>query len=90
MKIYLSTYGVMKMGVDVPWIDAGIDLTPRVEGIQVIGRIRRIWEGKQRPVWYTPMDIGLSNIITNINKARLKDYRTSENLQIKPIRKSKG
>lgn len=87
MKIYLSTYGVMKMGVDVPWLDVGIDLTPRVEGIQVIGRVRRIREGKPLARWYTPIDTGISNVIDNINRLRINDYRTSPNLQINDIRR---
>lgn len=81
MRIYLATYGAMKMGIDVPWINAGIDLTPRAEGRQVIGRIRRPWDDTISR-WYTPIDIGFSNLVQNINRSRLNDYQKSQNLTL--------
>ena len=74
IRIYLATYGVMAMGVDVPWLDAGIDLTPRTEPEQVLGRVRRQYDGKKMAHWFSPVDKGFSRIIENINSARLKAY----------------
>ena len=64
----------MAMGVDVPWLDAGIDLTPRTEPEQVLGRVRRQYDGKKMAHWFSPVDKGFSRIIENINSARLKAY----------------
>lgn len=85
VRIYLATYGVMSAGIDIPWINTGIDLTPRVEAVQVIGRIRRKYKGKSHCIWYTPIDVKFSEVIDSINKARMKDYLKAPNTFIKPI-----
>lgn len=73
-KIIFATYNMMKEGVDIPRLDSGIDVTPRTEGEQVIGRIRRILAGKLRPLWITILDI----LIPMFHKSCLKrvhEYR---------------
>ena len=79
--IIFTTYGSMKEGIDIPRLDAGIDVTPRSEGIQVIGRIRRKLAGKPMPIWYTIMDTA-SGQIKGYAKARIKDYLKSDNVEV--------
>lgn len=86
MRIYLATYGVMELGIDVPWLDVGIDLTPRATGVQPIGRVRRRYGNKQLSRWFTPLDFGLSSTIERINNSRLNDYASSGNVVIKETR----
>jgi superfamily II DNA or RNA helicase len=78
--IIFATYGMMKEGVDIPRLDAGIEATPRSEGKQIIGRIRRPLPGKKRPVWVTIRDVCIPSFVRSCN-ARLHDYRTS-NVQV--------
>tara|TARA_Y100000031_G_C8209809_1_gene380357 strand:- start:121 stop:1551 length:1431 start_codon:yes stop_codon:yes gene_type:complete len=79
--IILATYGSFKEGVDIPRLDAGIDVTPRTEGIQVIGRIRRRRDGKPLPVWYTIDDVK-SKRLRSYTKARIEDYLESDNVEV--------
>lgn len=79
--IIAATYGSFKEGVDIPRLDAGIDVTPRTEGIQVIGRIRRRRDGKPLPVWYTIDDVK-SKRLRGYTKARIKDYLESDNVEV--------
>lgn len=55
-RIIFSTYGMFAKGVDVPRLDAGIDVTPRAKAQQVHGRILRPQEGKLMPIWVTIRD----------------------------------
>lgn len=73
-RIIFATYGMFKYAVDVPRLDAGIDATPRSEGTQLIGRIRRPFPGKPRPIWFTVRDIG-NTLLTRMLNARLDDYK---------------
>jgi superfamily II DNA or RNA helicase len=74
-RIILATYGMMKEGQNVPRLDFGMDLTPRAEGVQALGRIRRVLDGKKHPVWVTCFDHS-SDLLSNISGARIRDYRT--------------
>lgn len=74
-RIILATYGMMKEGQDIPRLDMGIDATPRSEGIQAIGRIRRTMTGKPHPIWITLFDAGGSGLLQGISGARIKDYK---------------
>lgn len=86
IKIYFATYGVMAMGVDVPWLDTGVDYTPRSETEQVLGRIRRQYEGKKMAYWYTPMDVGFSGVLNGINKSKMKGYAALSGITIERTR----
>ena len=83
MKIYLASYGVMAMGVDVPWIDSGVDLTPRSEATQVIGRIARLYPNKPMPRWFSPYDIGYPEGLEKLNKARKRELKKLDYVQVK-------
>ena len=75
--IIFATYGMMKEGIDIPRLDAGVDVTPRSDGVQVIGRIRRPYPGKPRPVWFTIRDVGNAKMVRTCN-FRLTDYSTAD------------
>lgn len=55
-QVILSTYAVFSKGVDVPDLDAGIDVTPRTNFVQQHGRILRKKKGKKIPIWITLRD----------------------------------
>jgi superfamily II DNA or RNA helicase len=69
----LATYGLAKEGLDLPHLDFGIDATPRADGTQALGRIRRWMEGKPTPVWVTILDVGIP-IYQGYYQARVRDY----------------
>lgn len=86
VRYVLGSYGSMKMGVSIKRLDCGVDLTPRAEGIQSGGRLRRLLEGKPDPVrQYTIIDQGLPKLMNNINDARMKDYEGLSGVTIDPI-----
>lgn len=75
-RIILGTYGAIKEGVDIPLIDAGIDLSPNYRATQVIGRARRYVKGKRKPIWITVVDdTSLTSLKTF--KSRKKEYQSS-------------
>lgn len=55
-RLIFATYGMMTEGIDIPRLDAGIDVSPRGDATQLIGRIRRPVPGKLEPVWVTLYD----------------------------------
>lgn len=55
-RIFLATYAMAKEGLDIPRLDSGMCLTPVADGVQAIGRITRILEGKPDPIWYIVKD----------------------------------
>jgi superfamily II DNA or RNA helicase len=73
-RIILATYGMAKEGLDIPRLDAGIDASPRADGEQAIGRIRRFIENKLKPVWFTIHDTNIT-IFSKYFHARIRDYR---------------
>lgn len=56
LRVVFGTYAQMKEGVDIPWLDAGIDITPQTDAVQTVGRVRRRRPGKPTPVWLTILD----------------------------------
>lgn len=75
-KLIFATYGMMTEGIDIPRLDAGIDVTPRGDATQLIGRIRRPMPGKPRPVWVTLLDTKCF-MSKRYFERRLKDYQTT-------------
>jgi len=51
-NIILTTWGQFDTGADIDRLDMGVELTPRGNLRQGIGRILRIKEGKETPEWY--------------------------------------
>lgn len=73
-KVILATYGMMKEGQDIPRLDMGIDATPRSDGEQMIGRIRRQHTNKKHPIWVTLYDQNGGGLLSGISAARIKDF----------------
>lgn len=73
IRIYLATYGVFKQGENIPRLDAGIEATPRADGIQPPGRIRRRRVGKVKPIWVSIADNG-SWLLVRRTKTRIKEF----------------
>lgn len=74
-RVILGTYAQMKEGVNIPWLDAGIDAIPQADGIQTIGRVRRPVPGKPMPVWITIVDENIP-LLKSFAIARLQGYRS--------------
>jgi len=72
-RVIFSTYGMMKEGIDIPRLSGGLDVTPRREAIQVVGRIRRNVPGKIKPRWVTIRDRS-HEALMRIYGERLRDY----------------
>ncbi len=79
-QIILATYNMMKEGIDIPRLDAGVDATPRSEATQILGRIRRPEPDKPLPLWYTIVDVAVPAFV-GYYKSRCKDYRR-ENVEV--------
>ena len=79
-RLIFATYGMMTEGIDIPRLDGGMDLTPRGQATQLVGRIRRPLPGKRRPLWMTIRDT-CSSMALGYFKARLKDY-LSTNVEV--------
>lgn len=48
--ILLATYRMASEATNLPWLDTCLMMSPRADVVQVIGRIRREYEGKKEPV----------------------------------------
>lgn len=59
--------------VDIPRLNAGIDATPRSDAIQLIGRIRRPYPDKKKPLWYTIVDRKSKVFVRHYN-SRKREY----------------
>lgn len=87
-KIIFATYSVFSKGVDVPELDAGIEVTPRSSFVQIHGRILRYAVGKLKPIWVTIRD-KLSYRAEYQFAQRLKEFDQS-NVEIKQWDVHKG
>ncbi len=73
-QLLFCSYGMIKEGIDIPRLDFGLAATPRTDGIQLIGRLRRPHEGKKSPVlWIDIVDKRCDRSL-RYHKCRLKDY----------------
>ena len=73
--------GMIKEGVDIPHLDRGTDVSPRSDGVQIIGRIRRRLKDKSIPVWMTIRDRS-SEALVRITADRIRDYKTSRGVEV--------
>ncbi len=74
-QIKFATYGMIKEGVDMPDLDAGLDATPRSDATQLIGRTRRQRPGKKSPsMWVTVVDVNC-DMSLRYYKKRLVEYQ---------------
>lgn len=81
IRIYFATYGIFKQGENIPRLDAGIEATPRGDGVQPPGRIRRRRAGKAKPVWVSIRDQG-SWLLVRRAKSRIKEFEAA-NIEVK-------
>jgi hypothetical protein len=72
-QMVFATYGMITEGIDIPRLDAGIDVTPRGSATQLIGRVRRPKPNKPESLWITMKDLN-APLTLNYFKRRLKDY----------------
>ena len=73
-QLLFCSYGMIKEGIDIPRLDCGIAATPRTDGIQLIGRLRRPHEGKKSPViWIDIVDQRCDRSL-RYYRCRLRDY----------------
>ena len=80
-SVIFASYGMGKESINIPRLDAGIDATPRADGIQAIGRIRRPSANKKMPVWFTIRDVGVP-IFERVTESRLRDYKKSKSVEV--------
>lgn len=80
-RIILATKGMMKLGVDVPRLDAGVELTPLADATQALGRVRRPLEGKEQALWYSILDTRFG-MYYGFYQARKKDYREDDQIRV--------
>jgi superfamily II DNA or RNA helicase len=73
-RVIFATYGMAGEALDIPRLDAGIDVTPHSSGVQPVGRIRRVKEGKPTPLWLTVRDVGI-RVFENAAATRLRGLR---------------
>lgn len=52
----LATYKMASEATDIPWLDAMVLAAPRSDVVQIVGRIRREYEGKRQPVVFDVVD----------------------------------
>lgn len=73
--VILATYSMASEATDIPWLDTAVFATPRSDVVQIVGRIRREWEGKPEPVVFDIVDSD-SKVFTNYWKKRKKWYQS--------------
>lgn len=73
--IILTTYKMCSEGTNLPWVDTCVLGSPKSDVIQIVGRIRRVYEDKKLPVVLDIIDKD-SHIFHQYAKKRLKWYRS--------------
>lgn len=76
----LATYGIFDTGLNIPRLDMGVELTPRSDVEQAVGRILRELPGKPIPEWYSMLDL-LYVIETLMGKERQSFYEEFKKLE---------
>jgi superfamily II DNA or RNA helicase len=71
--VILATYQMASEATDIPWLDCAVLATPRADVEQIVGRIRRAWEGKKKPVVLDLVDTD-SHVFEAYWKSRRKWY----------------
>jgi len=76
-RLLFASYGAMKEGTDIPWVDTIIFAMPRSDVAQALGRMLREYEGKQKP---TAFDIAHddSPVFKAYGRARDKYYESKK------------
>lgn len=74
-KIIFATYGMLKYGTDIPWLDTLILASPRSDVEQIIGRIIRVWPGKKKPIAFD-FNYSDSPVFAGYGKKRMSFYKS--------------
>lgn len=83
-RVILATYAMMKLGIDIPRLDMGIDISPKSEAVQTVGRIRRPFPNKPTPVWFTVVDS--SRKFQALYRSRERELLSKGSVEIRPIK----
>lgn len=83
-RVILATYAMMKLGIDIPRLDMGIDISPKSEAVQTVGRIRRPFPNKPTPVWFTVVDS--SRKFQALYHSRERELLSKGSVEIRPIK----
>jgi len=87
--IIFATYAMIKEGVDIPALDAGVEALPVADARQAIGRVRRPLPGKPMPLWFSIADKAPSgrgmDFLYGFTRARLKGIEDTENVTIEHL-----
>lgn len=83
-RILIATYEMLTEGVDIPRLGRGIDLTPRSEMEQLLGRIRRRIPGKDLALWVTPRDRQTPRLEGAYN-GRIRSIRHLQNVTVERV-----
>jgi superfamily II DNA or RNA helicase len=73
-SIILSTYQMVKEGLNIPGLDTLIMATPQAHVEQTVGRILRVCEGKRSPMVLDFVD-STSPLLMGMGYSRIKQYR---------------
>lgn len=73
-KVLLATYGMLKLGTDIPDLAGLVIATPQSTMTQAAGRVLRIVDGKKDPVVVDLVDMAYGPAVSWF-RSRLKDYQ---------------
>jgi superfamily II DNA or RNA helicase len=79
--VIISTAQKFKRGIDVPWLDTLVEITPIGFHEQYLGRIRRTHKGKQKPLYVAFRDCGT---------IPFEELQDSKERKIRTVRSLKG
>lgn len=83
-RFVLATYGIFDTGIDIKRLDFGVELSPRGDVAQAVGRILRLMKGKVTPEWYSIFDDLWTNISVQLfgkTETRRYVYKTPLRLE---------
>lgn len=70
-QIIVGTYSMLKEGVDIPRMDAGIEAIPTADAVQACGRVRRPFPNKPQPLWFSILDKRIPRMVA-YHKAKVR------------------
>lgn len=73
--VILATYAMASEATDIPWLDTCVLASPKADVVQIVGRIRREYEGKRAPVVLDLVDDD-SEVFSAYANKRLRWYRS--------------
>lgn len=80
--VVIAITAMMKEGIDMPRLDRGMDVSPRSDLTQQLGRIRRIHRGKTRAAWVMIRDRADKGL-EGLYFARTNDIKTEPGVTIR-------